>query len=70
MAGEQKSCPVIELLSFVLLARRYSNFCCISGDDGSLIESLIGKMRDALLHGKIFYTVKAAQLLIEMRRKE
>jgi putative transposase len=34
------------------------------------IESFNGKMRDELLHGEIFYTLKEVEILIEMWRKE
>jgi transposase InsO family protein len=34
------------------------------------IESFNGRMRDELLNGEIFYTLKEAQVLIEMWRKE
>jgi len=34
------------------------------------IESFNGKMRDELLNGEIFYSLKEAQIVIEMWRKE
>ena len=33
-------------------------------------ESLIGKLRDELLNGEIFYTLREAQVLIERWRRE
>ena len=33
-------------------------------------KSFNGKLRDELLNGEIFYTLKEAQVLIEQRRKE
>jgi putative transposase len=38
--------------------------------ENGYIESFNGKMRDELLNGEIFYTLKEAQVLIEMWRKE
>jgi putative transposase len=38
--------------------------------ENGYIESFNGKMRDELLNGKIFYTLKEAQILIEMWRKD
>ena len=38
--------------------------------ENGYIESFNGKMRDELLNGEIFYTLKKAQILIEMRKKE
>ena len=38
--------------------------------ENGYIESFNGKMRDELLNGEIFYTLKEAQILIEMWRKE
>ena len=38
--------------------------------ENDYIESFNGKMRDELLNGEIFYTLKEAQVLIEMWRKE
>ena len=38
--------------------------------ENGYIESFNGKMRDELLNGEIFYTMKEAQVLIEMGRKE
>jgi transposase InsO family protein len=37
------------------------NRCC---------ESFNGKLRDELLNGEIFYSLKEAQILIELRRQE
>jgi transposase InsO family protein len=37
--------------------------------ENGYIESLNGKMRDELLSGEIFYSLKEAQVLIEMWRK-
>jgi transposase InsO family protein len=34
------------------------------------VESLIGKLRDELLNGEIFYTLREAQVLIERWRRE
>ena len=38
--------------------------------ENGYIESFNGRMRDELLNGEIFYTLKEAQVLIEMWRKE
>ena len=38
--------------------------------ENGYIESFNGRMRDELLNGEIFYTLKEAQILIEMWRKE
>ncbi len=38
--------------------------------ENGYIESYNGKMRDELLNGEIFYTLKEARVLIEMWRKE
>ena len=38
--------------------------------ENGYVESLIGKLRDELLNGEIFYTVKEAQVLIEGWRQE
>ena len=38
--------------------------------ENGYIESFNGKMRDELLNGEIFYTLKEARVLIEMWRKE
>ena len=38
--------------------------------ENGYIESFNGKMRDELLDGEIFYSLKEAQVLIEMWRKE
>ena len=38
--------------------------------ENGYIESFNGKMRDELLNGEIFYTLKEARILIEMWRKE
>ena len=38
--------------------------------ENGYIESFNGKMRDELLNGEIFYTLREAQILIEMWRKE
>jgi len=38
--------------------------------ENGFIESFNGKMRDELLNGEIFYSLKEAQVLIEMWRKE
>ena len=38
--------------------------------ENGYVESLIGKLRDELLNGEIFYTLKEAQILIERWRKE
>jgi transposase InsO family protein len=38
--------------------------------ENGYIESFNGKLRDELLNGEIFYTVKEAQVLVEMWRKE
>ena len=38
--------------------------------ENGYIESFNGKMRDELLNGEIFYTLKEAEILIEMWRKE
>lgn len=38
--------------------------------ENGFIESFNGKMRDELLNGEIFYSLKEAQILIEMWRKE
>ena len=38
--------------------------------ENGYIESFNGKMRDELLNGEIFYTLKEAQILIERWRKE
>ena len=38
--------------------------------ENGYIESFNGKMRDELLNGEIFYTLKEAQILIEMWRKD
>ena len=38
--------------------------------ENGYIESFNGKMRDELLNGEIFYTLKEAKVLIEMWRKE
>lgn len=38
--------------------------------ENGYIESFNGKMRDELLNGEIFYSLKEAQILIEMWRKE
>jgi len=51
-------------------------FCIVSGiNPGSpwengYIESFNGKMRDELLNGEIFYTLKEARIIINMWRKE
>ncbi|MGB5844309.1 MAG: transposase, partial [Anaerolineales bacterium] len=37
--------------------------------ENGYIESFNGKMRDELLSGEIFYSLKEAQVLIEMWRK-
>jgi len=37
--------------------------------ENGYIESFNGKMRDELLNGEIFYSLKEAQVLIEMWRK-
>jgi transposase InsO family protein len=37
--------------------------------ENGYIESFNGKMRDELLNGEIFYSLKEAQILIEMWRK-
>ena len=43
----------------------------IRSDNGSeFTESFNGRMRDEFLNGEIFYTLKEAQILIEMWRKE
>ncbi|NQS92416.1 MAG: transposase [Chloroflexi bacterium] len=38
--------------------------------ENGFIESFNGKMRDELLYGEIFYTLKEARILIEMWRKK
>jgi putative transposase len=38
--------------------------------ENGYIESFNGKLRDELLNGEIFYTVKEARVLVEMWRKE
>jgi len=38
--------------------------------ENGYIESFNGKMRDELLNGEIFYSLKGAQVLIEMWRKQ
>ena len=38
--------------------------------DNGYIESFNGRMRDELLNGEIFYTLKEAEILIEIWRKE
>jgi len=38
--------------------------------ENGYFESFNGKMRDELLNGEIFYTLKEAKVLIEMWRKE
>ena len=38
--------------------------------ENGYIESFNGKLRDELLNGEIFYTLKEAEILIEMWRKE
>jgi transposase InsO family protein len=38
--------------------------------ENGYVESLIGKLRDELLNGEIFYTLKEAQVLIERWRRE
>jgi putative transposase len=38
--------------------------------ENGYIESFNGKLRDELLNGEIFYTVKEAEVLVEMWRKE
>ena len=38
--------------------------------ENGYVESLIGKLRDELLNGEIFYTLQEAQLLIERWREE
>jgi len=38
--------------------------------ENGYIESFNGKMRDELLNGEIFYTLKEARIIIEMWRKE
>jgi putative transposase len=38
--------------------------------ENGYIESFNGKMRDELLAGEIFYSLKEAQVLIEMWRKQ
>ena len=38
--------------------------------ENGYVEFLIGRMRNELLNGEIFYTLKEAQVLIEMWRKE
>jgi transposase InsO family protein len=38
--------------------------------ENGYIESFNGKMRDELLNGEIFYSLKEAQILIEMWRKQ
>jgi putative transposase len=38
--------------------------------ENGYIESFNGRMRDELLNGEIFYTLKEAEILIEMWRKE
>ncbi len=38
--------------------------------ENGYIESFNGKMRDELLNGEIFYTLKEAQIMIEKCRKE
>ena len=38
--------------------------------ENGYIESFNGKMRDELLNGEIFYSLKEAQIVIEMWRKE
>ena len=38
--------------------------------ENGFIESFNGKMRDELLNGEIFYSLKEARILIEMWRKE
>jgi transposase InsO family protein len=37
--------------------------------ENGYIESFNGKMRDELLAGEIFYSIKEAQVIIEMRRR-
>jgi transposase InsO family protein len=41
-----------------------------SPSENGYIESFNGKLRDELLSGEIFYTVKEAEVLVEMWRKE
>ena len=38
--------------------------------ENGYVESFNGKMRDELLNGEIFYTLKEARIIIEMWRKE
>ena len=38
--------------------------------ENGYIESFNGKMRDELLNGEIFYTLKEAEILLEKWRKE
>jgi transposase InsO family protein len=38
--------------------------------ENGYIESFNGKMRDELLNGEVFYTLKEARIIIEMWRKE
>jgi hypothetical protein len=38
--------------------------------ENGYVESLIGKLRDELLDGEIFYTLKEAQVLIERWRRD
>ena len=38
--------------------------------ENGYVESLIGKLRDELLNGEIFYTLREAQVLIERWRRE
>jgi transposase InsO family protein len=38
--------------------------------ENGYVESLIGKLRDELLSGEIFYTLREAQVLIERWRRE
>ena len=38
--------------------------------ENGYVESLIGKLRDELLNGEIFYTLKEAQVLIERWRRD
>ena len=37
--------------------------------ENGYVESLIGKLRDELLNGKIFYTLREAQVLVERWRQ-
>lgn len=40
----------------------------VSAWENGTIESFNGKMRDELLNGEIFYSLKVAQVLIDWRR--